>query len=192
MNISILEPHHYKKSVWTGGTTTQLYISPDGASYADRNFDVRISTAKVEVDKSTFTALPGVNRKLMILEGEITINHKNQYTKHLKQFDIDTFKGDWNTTAIGRCTDFNVMTRGNIQSELFHVEIERNNNIILKLEEHWTILFLFVLIGHLYMEADQKYLLMKDNLLVMKNINMFQFPIHATEHSHLVVVKIRI
>lgn len=191
MNISFFESRHYLKSVWSGGTTTQLYISPAEASYAECNFDVRISTAKVEAENSTFTSLPGVQRKLMILEGEITINHKNLYCKHLKPFDIDAFQGDWETTAKGTCTDFNVMTRGNIQSELSYLEIAPNSRIEMKLEEPWNTLFLFLLKGNLYIKADQKYILKKDNLLVMNNINLFQIPIHAIEHSQIVVTKIR-
>lgn len=94
---------------WSGGTTTQLFIYPEGSSYVNRNFLFRISTATVETEYSTFTALPGFQRVLMILKGELTITHRNQYTKHLNTFDSDTFDGGWETTAIGKVTDFNLM-----------------------------------------------------------------------------------
>ena len=108
MKTTILTPQQFTTSEWSGGSTTQLYIFPATATYAARDFELRISTAKVEVAASTFTALPGVQRKLMILEGAITITHEGQYSKHLKPFEVDEFSGDWKTTAVGTCTDFNV------------------------------------------------------------------------------------
>ena len=53
MNITILSKSDYITSNWSGGSTTQLFISPATASYAERNFDFRISSAKVEVAAST-------------------------------------------------------------------------------------------------------------------------------------------
>lgn len=191
MNVSIFEDHHFQKSLWSGGSTTQLYIFPEDSSFTERTFEVRISTAHVEVKKSNFTSLPGVNRKLMILEGEITISHKNRYSKHLKPFDVDAFKGEWKTTAIGTCTDFNVMTTGNIQSKLSSLEVTANNNTHIKLEDQWEKMFLYVLKGSLQIEIDQKiYLLKKNNLLVVSRIDTFIFPLHAIENSQLVIVKI--
>lgn len=40
----------YAVSRWSGGTTTQLAIFPPGASYADRDFLWRVSSAAVEDD----------------------------------------------------------------------------------------------------------------------------------------------
>ncbi|MDF1551007.1 MAG: HutD family protein, partial [Bacteroidales bacterium] len=104
MEFTIYKPEDFKTSTWSGGTTTQLFIYPSSADYLKRNFDFRISTAKVTVAKSDFTSLPEISRKIMILEGEITIQHQNRYSKQLKKFDIDEFEGDWKTSAIGTCT----------------------------------------------------------------------------------------
>src|SRR5690606_30789549 len=99
LKTSILSPQHFLTTKWSGGSSTQLYIFPANASFTERNFELRISTAKVEVEESTFTALPGIHRKLMILEGEISINHEGQYRKHLKPFNVNNFSGDWKTTS---------------------------------------------------------------------------------------------
>ena len=45
-------------TTWSGGKTTQLAIAPDGASYAERAFLWRISSATVELEASDFTPLP--------------------------------------------------------------------------------------------------------------------------------------
>ena len=108
---------HIKKeeliiNAWSGGTTTQLYIYPKESLYKNLDFSFRISTATIDVEESSFTTLPNVNRTLMILNGEITIQHQNKYSKQLKKFDTDTFNGEWQTSSIGKATDFNVMIRG--------------------------------------------------------------------------------
>jgi environmental stress-induced protein Ves len=73
--IQIMTIEHYKNSDliinnWSGGITTQLAIYPKDANYKKQNFQFRISTATVEIEESVFTKLPGVSRKLMILNGE--------------------------------------------------------------------------------------------------------------------------
>jgi len=116
MQINLTKKEQLKTSTWQGGTTTQLAIYPKEAIYKNLDFIFRISTATIEVEESTFTSLPNVSRVIMVLDGELTIQHKNQYTKQLKKFDTDNFSGDWETSSIGKVTDFNVMTRGSAKA----------------------------------------------------------------------------
>lgn len=118
MKHILIKSHQFQTSIWSGGTTKQLYIFPPEASYQERNFQFRLSTATVETEQSKFTSLPGVSRKLMILEGKIRITHEDHYSKELGKFEIDSFVGDWRTSAIGTCIDFNLMTTGNTSGEL--------------------------------------------------------------------------
>ena len=55
VTILHLTPADYQISTWSGGQTTQLFLSPKEGSYPDRTFDFRLSTATVEVEKSDFT-----------------------------------------------------------------------------------------------------------------------------------------
>ena len=66
-------------SRWSGGTTTQLAIWPEGAVYAERNFVWRVSSARVETQESEFTSLPGVARCLMVLDGTLHLEHEGRY-----------------------------------------------------------------------------------------------------------------
>jgi environmental stress-induced protein Ves len=116
---------------WSGGTTTQLAIYPKDADYKKRNFLFRISTARVESEESVFTKLPGVSRKLMILEGEIKIEHKNRYTKTLKKFEQDEFSGDWETKSYGKATDFNLMTTGSITGDIKSITLVDSKTVTL-------------------------------------------------------------
>lgn len=191
MNVTILDASNFNTSQWSGGSTTQLYISPFDSSYTERNFDFRISSAKVEVSESTFTPLPGISRKLMVLEGEITVTHENQHTKTLKKFDVDAFKGDWKTSAIGTCTDFNVMTTSEIESELTRIEIAANHNQNLNINENWRTVCIYVLTGSIYLEIENKiHTIKKDSLMVLSNVNKFSFPLHANKRSEIIVSKI--
>lgn len=94
---------------WSGGTTTQLAIYPEAASYAERNFVWRVSTARVDAERSDFTSLPGVSRILMVLDGALRLEHAGRHEARLERFGQDSFSGDWNTVSYGRATDFNLM-----------------------------------------------------------------------------------
>jgi environmental stress-induced protein Ves len=70
MGFEVIRGRDCKTVEWSAGTTTQLYISPDGANFQSDNYDFRVSVARVIEPESTFTSLPGVERLLMVLEGE--------------------------------------------------------------------------------------------------------------------------
>jgi hypothetical protein len=98
---------------WAGGTTTQLAIWPPEADYKRRDFTWRVSTARVDLEESTFTPLPGFHRLLMILEGGVHLVHEApglHRELNLGPFEQDAFEGEWNTASRGRCVDFNLMT----------------------------------------------------------------------------------
>lgn len=191
MKISILSQEHFLTSQWSGGTSTQLYIFPANASYPERNFVLRISTAKVEVETSTFTALPGFHRKLMILEGEITINHKGHYTMHLKPFDVDNFSGDWNTRSSGTCTDFNVMISGSMRSKLYHVLMDSNSNYILEPQKNCKHLFLYPTSGTVQFQLKNKnYVLETGDLLVIEKGDGSEISLNSADGFGLVVVEV--
>lgn len=109
-NIEIIRKSECMVSTWSGGTTTQLYIYPENASYVERNFKWRLSSAKVDAEESMFTSLPGISRILMIIEGEVFIKHQGHHSTVLKAFEKDSFSGDWTTKCVGKATDFNLMT----------------------------------------------------------------------------------
>jgi len=116
--IEIIRKESLTTARWSGGTTTQLYISPKSAVYAERNFSWRISSAVVEIAESDFTPLPGFRRIIMILEGELYLKHQNQHEVLLKVYQQDTFLGDWLTKSKGLVTDFNLMLNKYCQGSL--------------------------------------------------------------------------
>lgn len=191
MIISIFNTEEIQKSIWSGGSSIQLYISPVGSSYAERNFDVRISTAKVETEESVFTSLPGFNRQLMILDGEIDIIHLNRYQKHLKPFDVDSFAGEWTTTSVGTCTDFNVMTGSDKESELSSLEMASGEKLILTPDVKWKTFCLYVYLGKLKMEIGFKsYELVESQFALVSDPRGELIYLEASDQTILIVVKL--
>lgn len=126
--ISMIKKQMMKTSNWSGGTTTQMLIYPQDADYANRDFLWRISTARVEVEESTFTSLPGINRILMILDGKLMIEHEGYYSKLLNAYDTDIFLGDWVTKSSGKVVDFNLMMKEGIDGLLDTIAITANSS----------------------------------------------------------------
>lgn len=117
-NIELKKNNEFLTSEWSGGTTTEIAIYPKNALYSERNFVWRLSSAKVEVEESTFTSLPDINRIIMILDGELKLEHVGYHQCTLEPFQQDRFSGSWNTKSYGRVTDFNLMMSEECNGEL--------------------------------------------------------------------------
>mgnify|MGYP000918045802 CR=1 FL=1 len=124
--VDVLKNNQFQTSEWSGGTTTQIAIYPEDAVYNERNFIWRISSAKVEVEESTFTHLPGINRIIMVLEGELELIHEGHHRCKLQAFEQDRFNGSWNTKSYGKVVDFNLMMNENAIGNLENIFIEKN------------------------------------------------------------------
>lgn len=127
---------------WASGTSTEIFIFPPGASFAERNFLFRISTATVEAEESTFTFFEGITRHLMILEGKLELIHEGRYSKHMRPFDQDTFSGEWPTRSKGKVTDFNLMLKGGATGELIHRRIEAGESNVINAESDFCFIYL--------------------------------------------------
>ena len=111
MTLTHLTPEDYTTTRWSGGATTELLIRPRGAAYAQRAFLCRVSSATVELDESTFTALPDYDRLIATLEGEIDLVHDGGAPIHLRPYEVHAFDGGSATRSFSRCRDFNLMLR---------------------------------------------------------------------------------
>ena len=135
-SVKIIKKQGQKTSKWSGGETTQLYIYPENSSYEKGNFKWRISCSTIEIDKSKFTKLPNIQRKLMLLDGNLILKHENCEEVNLNKFDIHTFSGELDTISYGKGIDFNLMTTNNCIGELEHIYIKSKMQI--KLNEDYV------------------------------------------------------
>jgi len=152
--MQIINKANHNTSVWSGGTTTELFIFPPNSSYAKRNFKYRISTAKVNVEKSTFTRLDGVHREIMILDGQIVLSHQGHYTKKLKKFETDSFQGNWETTSKGIVTDFNIMTEGDYNGKIIPYILKNNEILSYSNTSNSIAIILYVFSGEIKIESS--------------------------------------
>lgn len=114
MRIKLIRHSELTTKEWSGGTTTELLIYPEVADYARRDFIWRVSTARVEDEESEFTVLEGVDRILMVLEGELWLNHEGLAGEiFMQRFGQTRFDGGAATSSRGGgVTDFNLMMKG--------------------------------------------------------------------------------
>ena len=93
-----------------GGTTAEILCWPKGAGFDD--FTLRLSTARVDAS-GPFSAFPGVDRVLTIIDGGAMTLHLGGTSHALAPLQPFAFPGDVPCHAIVGMPmlDFNVMTR---------------------------------------------------------------------------------
>lgn len=130
MKYKIIKPEDFVTGVWAGGTTTQIAIYPEDASYGERNFIFRLSSATVDTDQSEFTHLPDYDRWLMILEGSARLVYGNDREITLKPYECDAFDGGENTVSYGQVTDYNLMLQKGGEGSLEAVRLDADTQKI--------------------------------------------------------------
>jgi uncharacterized protein len=186
MKIQLIPSAAHTTTQWSGGSTTQLFIFPNGSNVSDRNFYFRISTAKVEVSESIFTPFVGFDRTLLILDGSIQISHEGHHEKILKPFDQDFFKGDWNTKSVGIGVDFNVITKPEFSNTTEVLKISKGEEVAIEGSSNWLIFYLYK--GAV--EINNEFLLQQSDVLVAEDFGSDDFKFVGVEKCEVIVVKI--
>ncbi|MCC3868629.1 HutD family protein [Terrisporobacter mayombei] len=194
-HIKVIKKEELSTSEWSGGTTTQLYIYPENELYENRNFKFRISSAKVDLEESTFTKLPNIKRKIMILDGKLELVHENHHEITLEKFDQDTFYGDWNTKSYGKVTDFNLMLNKNTDGIIEHINLE--NEITIDNDnndkyENWAEVF-YIVNGKINISIDNECELLENgDVAIIKNSDKLNINLknNDTFNSHIIRTKV--
>ncbi len=175
---------------WSGGTTTQLAIYPENADYKKLDFLFRISTATVEAEESVFTKLPGISRKLMILDGEIKIEHKNHHSKILKKFDQDSFSGNWDTKSFGKAIDFNLMTKDNTTGAIKAISF--NDSFTFSIEKEVNYCGIYIYKGEVILLNNSKSIIAhKGDVINIYNDNeLSKLQFKSTQDCEVILTKI--
>ena len=108
MKISFLPKKDSKASIWSGGLTYEYMVYPETASYADRDFAFRISSATIEKIPSEFTKFKGYHRYLVMLDNSLDIE-VNKKKKIYEKYEIMEFNSDDKVTSYTKGIDFNWM-----------------------------------------------------------------------------------
>lgn len=107
-------------SKWSGGTTTQLFISPKNADLGRRNFDMRISSASFTTTSSKFSDFSGYTRFILPLKGTLSIRHPNRDLITLSPYEVYRFDGGAETDSENSidCIDFNLIVKHKTDADL--------------------------------------------------------------------------
>lgn len=109
-DAEIIPKDRFRSTAWSGGTTDELVIMPEGSSYAERRFGFRISSASVDLESSVFTPLPGVKRFLTPLCSGFTLT-VNGREADLPHGSVIEFSGDDSVLCRGSGRDLNLMLK---------------------------------------------------------------------------------
>ncbi|MGB1237502.1 MAG: HutD family protein [Pseudomonadales bacterium] len=123
MTITLHRANQYPKQRWSQGSTQQLLIHPPSSHFSAGDYQLRLSIATVEAQRSHFTALHGVHRRLMVLSGHQALVHEGRHSADLAPFEQDAFCAHWETHCRGCAVNFNLMTKGECESALEAVHL---------------------------------------------------------------------
>lgn len=169
----VFKKENWKVSEWSGGTTSEIFIYPFSSNYKNRDFKGRISIATSNSgDKSLFTSLPDVDRFISKLDGEMKLSHYGRYDLTVEKYEIERFKGDWETYSYGKYKDFNLMLKG-IRGDLYFRDNKNKPACKLHLENNSDVIWAFVLEGEIIINniklvADDFYLTDENILNISK------------------------
>lgn len=144
MSYQVFREFDFKTSIWSGGQTKELFISPGNALVADRTFDFRISTATVEVENSIFSDFSGYNRIICSLNSSFYLKHSDLEYLCLTPFEFYSFSGSVKTESKGIFTDFNI-----IYKPEWIVQVESKEGDICFIASDFKHSFLYVVQGEI-------------------------------------------
>nr|WP_296007830.1 HutD family protein [uncultured Blautia sp.] len=152
---AVKKQEEFKTSLWSGGSTTELYIYPEDAIYKEGNFQCRISSATVEVERSDFTSLPGVKRYLSIFHGHLDMIHGEGEKVSLEPFQVDCFDGGVPTVSFGQVVDFNLMLKNGADGKMEAAQISAGESFILEPKEGQNLLVVYAPVGKVKIDDMQ-------------------------------------
>ena len=200
MALIHVTPEQYIVSQWSGGTTTQVAIAPEGAVYADRDFLWRISSASVDLDESDFTALPDYYRWISTLKGGMTLSHEGGEKIVLAPYEVHQFDGGVDTHSWGRCTDFNLMLRkGKCQGVIRSLKLSAGEKAAVSFEsapsEQFPAADLLIFCGEgkaTVILGDEKVELEASHSALVKNAVGVSVTIEAAENAAFMIAEVQI
>jgi environmental stress-induced protein Ves len=170
MNISLVPKKDSNASIWSGGLTYEYMIYPKTASYTDRDFVFRISSATIEEIPSEFTKFKGYHRYLVMLDNCLDIE-VNKEKKIYKKYEIMEFNSDDEVTSYTKGTDFNWMVSEKIRHHKLKITNSNQNY-------NAEIIILFSLDTTLIKINEKPYDLKPYDLLIIENLKKENIMLH--------------
>ncbi len=124
----IIRKDEVKKRLWSGGTVNQLFIDPEDADVADKDFVFRVSTATVDVEESLFTFYDDYDRIIMTTGKDFVLVHDDRDEVFLSKYEPHLFYGGDKTRSKGKVNDFNlIMKRGACRGDTMAMSLAKGS-----------------------------------------------------------------
>lgn len=140
--INKIEKNSFLKTDWSGGSTSEIYIHPHGSNFESGNYQVRISLAQVNLNESTFSPLPDVERTLTVLEGEHYLQVNNRGFVPVKPYTPVSFYGGDKTESKGKALNFNFMKKTKKPHEVNIMQAGSSEKLVMIPKFERTLLFI--------------------------------------------------
>lgn len=181
------------------GLTTELAISPNG-NFKEKEFGRRVSRAIINSQEALcgtikFMPFPGKIRKILVLsDGTLTLNHKDNGIKTLKQHEIHDFHWDRETSAEARwdnandgLRDFHLMTDHEYEGELKMQKVS-NETVNIELSEN-TVMYAWE--GDVTIKINwENHKLNKWDSIRFKEWTGYSINVSSTNNAHIVIANI--
>ncbi|EFI41872.1 HutD family protein [Peptoniphilus sp. oral taxon 386] len=140
----------FKTTNWSGGTTSQLFISPEDADVSKKDFDFRISSATCDLDESIFTPYNDYMRYITPLDGNLKLIN-NGADINIEPYEIYYFDGSDSVAGYSKVRDFNLIIKKGIDGKMYSIDVKNEVEIVGTSEV--TIVFNYD--GNLFAEGDK-------------------------------------
>ena len=156
-------------SRWSGGETRELLLLPKDASYKERNFSFRLSSATIDVPCSTFTHLKGIKRFITPLTNPFLLEVNGDKPFLLFPLEVFEFSGSDEVRSYGMSVDFNLMLDERRASGWMKTlkKATEQKEINSKMGDAFWI---FSYVPNKVVLNDEEYVMDELSLFVMKNI----------------------
>ena len=120
MKEKIIKKEDFITTKWAGGETTQLIIYPEDASFSEKDFLWRVSSAIFTSTEPKVSDSSHSQRYILPLEGKLNLSHQGLYKRELDKYQVEYFDGSWSTFSENTldCRDYNFIVKSGNQAKM--------------------------------------------------------------------------
>jgi len=126
-HYEIHEAKHLRRLKMKANEVAELYIYPEDTVWEDKDFDLRLTRNVSRIPDYTLARFPGYKRLVMLLDGEMYLRHdyedRCQHEVDLAQYEVDCFKGEWDTACRGLETDLSLVVKDHLSAAMTPISV---------------------------------------------------------------------
>lgn len=107
--VKIIKKENQTTAKLQNGIVKELYIYPESSKYRNRDFVWMFSILILEEEEFIFENLPNYERYIMLIKGQLKLEHKGYYRTKLALFECDWSSGEWLTYGNGKSENFSLI-----------------------------------------------------------------------------------